>query len=404
MKTAHATPFSFIYINLQDKIKQSANAIFMQRKEVKSKLKIRLSVILLILVIALAFGAIFAQSIPKTQQNDNTSIEIMPYGGKDARLQRCANVVDREYVYISGRPIGISLSARGLIVLGQTAVQTEDGEVYPAKGLDIMSGDILVALNGESITSVYQFKTALKGVKDAKLKFLRQYREFECEITPVIDKISGEKRVGLLLKEDIGGIGTMTFITQDGNFASLGHHIVDQETGLSGELHDGYIYKTEIEGIVKGERGKAGGLVGDVNRLSTPIGDIKLNSEIGLFGDYTAQKEGELYRIAKKGEAKIGKAQVLTTIDGSEPKLYDIEIVKIISQNEPAEKGMVIVVRDDELLRRTGGIVQGMSGSPILQNGILIGAITHVFVQDPTRGYAVHSRFMYDYATSLKAE
>ena len=120
-----------------------------------------------------------------------------------------------------------------------------------------------------------------------------------------------------------------------------------------------------------------------------------------MYGKFDGEYDGKLYKIAAKGEARIGKAQVLTTIVGSTPKFYEVEIVKVVSQSEPAEKGMVVKVSDKELLEKTGGIVQGMSGSPIVQDGVLIGAITHVFVQDPTRGYAVHSRFMYEKAQSI---
>lgn len=172
---------------------------------------------------------------------------------------------------------------------------------------------------------------------------------------------------------------------------------------MSRELSSGHIYATSIDGVIKGERGQAGGLVADVNRLSDPIGDIKKNTQIGIFGDFTADYDGALFRIAESGEAKMGPAKVFTTIDGTQPKFYDIDIVKVVPQSEAGEKGMVIAVRDKELLEKTGGIVQGMSGSPIVQDGILIGAVTHVFVQDPTRGYAVHSRFMYDYAAEASA-
>ena len=214
-------------------------------------------------------------------------------------------------------------------------------------------------------------------------------------------KVDNEFKLGLMLKEDVSGVGTLTFVTKEGNFAALGHKIADFESNLSENLNQGNIYCAQITGVIKGERGKAGGLVADVNKLSNPVGEVSRNTEIGIYGKYDGEKLGDLYRIAMKGEAKVGKAKVLTTVDGSSPKFYDIDVVKVVSQSEVGEKGMVISVRDKELIDKTGGIVQGMSGSPIVQNGILIGAVTHVFVQDPTRGYAVHSRFMYDYATSL---
>ena len=315
------------------------------------------------------------------------------------------SAADNVYVKIGGTPIGISVNAGGLIVLGQSEVVTEYDTVYPAAKSGLQVGDVVRSINGEGLYSIYQLKKILETLDgNAKLSVVRDGKVFDSYITPALDKLTGQKRLGLMLKEDIGGVGTLTFVTKDGQFGALGHYIMDGESGLSYELNSGHIYATSIDGVIKGERGKAGGLVADVNRLSTPIGDINQNTDIGIYGDYTADYDGELYKIAAKGEAKIGPAKVLTTIDGTQPKFYDIDIVKVVSQSEAGEKGMVIAVRDKELLEKTGGIVQGMSGSPIVQNGILIGAVTHVFVQDPTRGYAVHSRFMYDYAVKAQEQ
>lgn len=369
-------------------------------KDTRNRAKLILTAVV---VIALVFGlslTFIPQTFTKSGENYNTQRYIDRNHAKYSN--EVADALENEYVHIGGRPIGISISAKGLIVVGECAVQTKDGDVYPAKNLGIQKGDLLISANGESVSTIYGFKQIIKSATNAKLTFLRKTNEYSVNITTANDIVSGENKVGLMLKEDVGGIGTLTFVTQAGNFAALGHYIADAESGLADELDRGHIYNCEIEGIIKGERGQAGGLVGDVNRLSKPIGDIKKNSNIGLYGIYTEEPVGDLYRIASKGEAKIGKAQVLTTIDGSEPKFYDIDIVKVISQQDVGEKGMVIVVRDDELIERTGGIVQGMSGSPIVQNGILVGAVTHVFVQDPLRGYAVHSRFMLDYANNIK--
>lgn len=316
------------------------------------------------------------------------------------RLEPC---IAHHYVHIGGYPIGISIKADGLLVVDNCNVETSDGRKNPSR--ELKCGDIILSINGENISSIYRLKEIVSASKDGvfKVEYMRDKVKHSTTIHAGKDKSDGLFKLGLTLKEDVGGIGTMTFVTQEGKFASLGHHIQDAETLISDELNSGHIYDASVDSVIKGEKGKAGGLVADVNKLSKSIGDIEMNTEIGLYGEYTAQERGDLYRIAMKGEAKIGKAQVLTTINGSIPKFYDIEIVKVISQSEREQKGMVILVSDKELLDKTGGIVQGMSGSPIVQNGILIGAITHVFVQDPTRGYAVHARFMYDMAQGTSA-
>lgn len=319
------------------------------------------------------------------------------------QFELCASE-GRNYVHIGGNPIGIAISADGLIVVDKCAVSTKDGEVFPSARVDIRKGDVILSVNGNQTKSVYKLKNILKEANSPTflLKVKRGNATIDVKLNAVKDNL-GQYKLGLALKEDVGGVGTMTFVTDDGHFAALGHHILDAESGLNGELNQGNIYDTTVSGVVKGEKGKAGGLVAEVNRLSKSTGEIKENTNIGLYGVYSGEIKGDLYRIATKGEAKIGRAQVLTTVDGKTPKFYDIDVVKVISQSEVGEKGMVILVRDKELLEKTGGIVQGMSGSPIVQNGILIGAVTHVFIQDPTRGYAVHSRFMYDYATGVTA-
>lgn len=319
------------------------------------------------------------------------------------KFELCASE-GRNYVHIGGNPIGIAISADGLIVVDKCAVTTKDGEVFPSARVDIRKGDVILSVNGKQTKSVYKLKNILKEAISPTflLKVKRGNATIDVKLNAVKDNF-GQYKLGLALKEDVGGVGTMTFVTDDGHFAALGHRILDAESGLNGELNQGNIYDTTVSGVVKGEKGKAGGLVAEVNRLSKSTGEIKGNTNIGLYGVYSGEIKGDLYRIATKGEAKIGRAQVLTTVDGKTPKFYDIDVVKVISQSEVGEKGMVILVRDKELLEKTGGIVQGMSGSPIVQNGILIGAVTHVFIQDPTRGYAVHSRFMYDYATGVTA-
>lgn len=366
--------------------------------------------ILTVLIVSILFctfcAVICNMSAIKNAKYENTFEDFSTKNQENSeklKFELCASE-GRNYVHIGGNPIGIAISADGLIVVDKCAVSTKDGEVFPSARVDIRKGDVILSVNGNQTKSVYKLKNILKEANSPTflLKVKRGNATIDVKLNAVKDNL-GQYKLGLALKEDVGGVGTMTFVTDDGHFAALGHHILDAESGLDGELNQGNIYDTTVSGVVKGEKGKAGGLIAEVNRLSKSTGEIKENTNIGLYGVYSGEIKGDLYRIATKGEAKIGRAQVLTTVDGKTPKFYDIDVVKVISQSEVGEKGMVILVRDKELLEKTGGIVQGMSGSPIVQNGILIGAVTHVFIQDPTRGYAVHSRFMYDYATDVTA-
>lgn len=371
----------------------------------KSRSAILRAVVGMIAVCAI-FLFVFNATILKNDKNENTSsVFVLENSGNfdDCPDIAQCDVSEKSYVKIGGKPIGISIGAGGLIVVDKCGVMSKNGEISPCKDVDVQKGDVVTKVNGESVDSVFKLKQVLKNSKNGKIVLTveRNGGVKSMFVQAAKAKTDGEFKLGLMLKEDVGGVGTLTFVTRDGNFAALGHHILDADSNLSQTLNQGDIFNAEVTGVVKGESGKAGGLVADVNRLSKSIGAINANTDIGLYGKYEGEYGGDLYRIAMKGEAKVGKAQVLTTIDGASPKFYEIDVVKVVSQSVASEKGMVICVRDKELLDKTGGIVQGMSGSPIVQNGVLIGAVTHVFVQDPTRGYAVHSRFMYDYANSL---
>ena len=308
------------------------------------------------------------------------------------------------YVYLGGYPIGISTTPNGLIVVELTDVQTDNGLMRPLDGVGVVKGDVLTEINGEDLTGIFQLKQILADTEGDVELTIRHRNGAECEVsvTPAVCR-TGERKLGVILKEDVSGIGTMTFVTLDNDFGALGHHIIDGESGLCDELNKGKIYNTSINDVVKGQNGKAGGLVASLNKLSTPIGEVIQNSNIGIYGRFYGRPQGELIEIAGSGEATMGKAQIYTTIDGAVPDFYDVEIVKVIEQNTPKEKGLVVHVKDARLIENTGGIVQGMSGSPIIQNGKLVGAVTHVFVDDPTRGYGVHSRFMYQMATKTKS-
>lgn len=327
------------------------------------------------------------------------SIIALPFATTNGSVVSAYNP-EGKYVYVGGTPIGIAVCAGGLIVIDCGLVITEEGEVSPLEGTGLAKGDVIVEINGQPALSIYQLKDEVeKSANIVRLKVKKASGiTVEITVTPALDKLTDSKRLGLIAKEDVGGVGTLTFVTENGRYGALGHHIADGESGLKDQLNSGKLYPISISGVIKGESGKAGGLIANLNRMLTPIGTIEKNTPIGIYGEYNAEVKGDRMRIAERGEAKMGRAQILTTIDGTEPRLYDIDIVKVVSQSESSEKGLVLSVRDKSLIEKTGGIVQGMSGSPILQNGMLIGAVTHVFLGDATRGYGVHSRFMYDNA------
>ena len=300
------------------------------------------------------------------------------------------------YVYVAGTPIGISVKTDGVIIDGIGDVITDEGRVSPFEKTDITAGDIITKIDGNTIKSKEDIVNALNNSGDEiDVEIRRNGKIMNYSITPAIESLNKEKRLGIIVREDVSGIGTLTLVSEGGRFVALGHAIYDGKVDYR-ELQDGEIYKSSIFGVNIGKRGAPGELKGiylasDSNKLGT----IDANTPFGIYGDYTGDLSGfKKYEICPKAEVQTGKAQVLCTVEGDTPKFYDVEIVKVTAQNVEAEKGIIVRVIDGALIEKTGGIVQGMSGSPIIQNGKLIGALTHVFINDPLRGYGVYADFL----------
>lgn len=302
-------------------------------------------------------------------------------------------------VFLGGQPLGVSIGTKGVIIAGISDVITDSGVERPSKHTNIKAGDILISINGNTIFEPSDISKEILKSKDNKavLQLKRGEDVFNETILMAVDSLSGEYKLGLMVKDNITGIGTLTFIKPNQRFGALGHHIIDVETGLSNELSIGQVYNCNIIGVIKGTKGKAGELKGAFNKYDKDIGTIDINNKFGIFGTMNESCVTNGMKKIKVGNQKsirTGKAYIYTTIEGNAPEYYEINIIKTISQNKPEEKSMVISVTDKRLLEKTGGIVQGMSGSPIIQDNRLIGAVTHVFINDPTKGYGVYINWM----------
>lgn len=300
-------------------------------------------------------------------------------------------------VYLGGKPLGLAMRVGGLIINRKLDVVTDSGLVSPAKDLDIQSGDILLAINGKKVLTpeeVAKLIGASNGAVTITIK--RGEQTINMNIAPVVDALSKTKKLGLWLREDIEGIGTLTYVDKSsGRYGALGHVIKDFESGVVYDRPNGDIYNADIYGVVKGERGKAGELSGGFNKVNASIGTLDTNCDFGVFGYYHGDtQEMQEIKLGSKYSVRPGKAHIYTTVDGNQPKKYEIEIIKNSHQTSAKTRGLLIRVTDKELLSKTGGIVQGMSGSPIIQNGRLIGAVTHVFIGDPTKGYGTYIDWM----------
>ncbi len=290
-----------------------------------------------------------------------------------------------------GMAFGVKFFTEGAVVLGTTGVETASGVVSPAKDCGIQSGDIIIRAGGTEFKSASELIQRIAGCggKPIVIAFVRNGEEKNVTVEPVRDMESGEYRIGVLVRDSTAGIGTVTYIDPETlDFGGLGHGIYDSETGLLLPLSRGAIVDVEITDVVKSVKNDPGELKGNFD--SRVIGELWDNSNQGVFGRFVSLPKNTetAIPVADKSEIKEGKAHILTTLNGHEREEYEIEIEHIYGGSGDM-KNFVIHVTDERLISRTGGIVQGMSGSPIIQDGKLIGAVTHVLVNDPSRGYGI---------------
>ena len=309
------------------------------------------------------------------------------FGGTSTRVEAAG----QEY-YLGGIPAGFTLSQGGAEIIGLNDVAGEDGLHRPAEEAGIRPGDCIVAVDGICIKSISDLNAALERCKGnaVKLTIKRSGETAEVEVQPVKEQKSGKYKIGVLIRDTLTGIGTVTYINKSTlRFGALGHAVATENCSQL-SIADSTVYLCSIVGVNKGARGRAGELRGlFLNDKPMATADKVCNT--GLYGTFDKNYDFSNMRTieaAPISQAKIGKACIYSTVDGICPQEYEISIVKV-DDNQKDNKNFVIKITDDRLCDETGGIVQGMSGSPIVQNGKLIGAITHVFLNDPTRGYGI---------------
>ena len=315
------------------------------------------------------------------------------------------SVTEEPVVTVCGTPFGIKLYTDGVLVVGMSEVDTAAGSANPARGAGVCVGDTILAVNGETVTSskdVSRRINACEG-RPVTLRLRRDGVEFDATFTPVHPAGESGYRAGLWVRDSTAGVGTLTFYDPDtGMFGGLGHAVCDVDTGVAMSLSSGEIVPARIFGVEKSTAGKPGELNGCFE--TGTLGKLWHNGEQGLYGRLTNFPRGyKQMPVARRQQVETGAAQVLVTLDGTEPQLYDIAI-KQIKYGGASARHMVVEVTDSRLLALAGGIVQGMSGSPVIQNGKLVGAVTHVLVDDPTRGYAIFAENMLEMAQSVEKQ
>lgn len=321
-------------------------------------------------------------------------------------IRQTVELVSERVLVPGGQSVGIKMDVKGVLVVGLEEIETKNSVVSPGYSAGLEIGDFITSINGKEVSyakdvsKIVNDAKACQGDKSLKIKVLRKQEELSFELTPVLDINSGEYKIGLWVKEKIAGIGTLTFYDPKTNvIASLGHGIYEGQTGTLLEAGDGKLLRTEVKSIQEGKAGMPGEIRGIFYGDEQAIGRVKKNSSFGIYSkcsDAARLETEEPMVMGYQDQIEVGDAYILTTIDGNKVESFDIKIRKINKQSKPDSKSMEIEVVDDKLLKSCGGIVQGMSGSPIIQNNRIIGAVTHVFVNNPSRGYGIFAEWMVD--------
>ena len=300
-----------------------------------------------------------------------------------------------------GRSLGVALETDGVVVVGSSDLGKAES---PARRAGILPGDVIQTVNGEAVSGAEELSEMIDVGGMVELGVLRGEHSMTIDVEPEVDPRDGAYRLGIWVRQSTAGVGTLTYYDpESGEYGALGHAITDVDTGVTFPVGEGAVYENEVVRVTRGAQNAPGELTGAFFEQEIVLGGIEKNTGFGVFGTAESEMgEGGLYPeglpIGRRDEIHTGKAQILSCIGGETVKAYDCEIEKLYSQSQPETRSMVIRVTDAELLKTTGGIVQGMSGSPVIQDGKIVGAVTHVFVSDPTRGYGVYIEWMLDAA------
>jgi stage IV sporulation protein B len=360
-------------------------------------------ILLSILAAAIIFGIYFINKYPLySVENESTD------GKKIQKDIVSVNTTGNAQIYPCGFPIGIYLQTKGVMIIGTDGVKGENGLNYNPALNKVQAGDYITKVNDIDVSSKSQLLFLINkyGEKSMVLTLNRNGKEIQVKVTPVKTG-DNEYKMGIWVRDDTQGIGTMTCLTREGNYAALGHGISDIDTGELLNSEGGILYQAHVWGIKKGESGSPGALYGMISYENQKmLGDISKNTSIGIYGTLKSEEQKqelidkyglEPLEMESHDNIEKGKAYIRSYVSG-EACDYEVEIEKI-NENSSKNKGIVLKVTDERLLKLTNGIVQGMSGTPIIQNGKWIGAVTHVFVNDSTMGYGIFADVMFNEMT-----
>jgi stage IV sporulation protein B len=354
-------------------------------------MKIAKRVLFFIFFIAILLAAVYFGYDLKTNPYILTKLdnEVIESGGK--------------YIIPGGQTIGVELKTEGVLVVGLAdIVSTDKLSISPAKIAGMQIGDKILKVDSlfiEGINDILNYTTKM-GIKNYDFTVEREGKILNFNFSPVQTYESDEIKFGFWARENIAGIGTVTFVDPEtGKFSAIGHGISDSDTGSLIDIEAGTISKANITNIKLGKKGEPGEIIGYILKNEDSLGNVENNTNFGIYGNINDKSMGyfsqNLIEVGKKEEIRIGPAQIYSCVN-NEIQKYDVEITKIFYQNKPDEKSFVIKIVDNDLLELTNGIIQGMSGCPVIQNNKIVGAVTHVFMNDPTKGYGIYIEWIFD--------
>lgn len=309
------------------------------------------------------------------------------------------NVVEERTLIPGGQAVGVALKTRGVLVVSDAA-----------KGRALRAGDVILSADGKNVesTKALSEQVGTAQTDTVRLEVLRGGQTITVDAQAEPDPSDGRRKLGVWVRDSTAGVGTLTYIDPANQaYGALGHAIVDADTGRLLAAREGAILHASIVGVTKGQSGKAGELKGNFLKAGEQIGSLMENCEYGIYGVLDDMPGNLLYpqglRAGARSAVHTGTASIIATVDADGPQEYGVEIVRCFAQSEPSQKGMILRVTDERLLEKTGGIVQGMSGSPILQDGRIIGAVTHVYLSDATQGYGMYIEWMLEKSDAMDA-
>ena len=313
-------------------------------------------------------------------------------------------LINSPEIYVGGNIVGFSLNTEGVMIVGSNAVFTKEGSKEPIIASGLQEGDSIKAIEGKEISSIHDIDRIINNEKYAgkniEISVLRNNEQFKCQITPALDIFTQKYKLGLWVKNSTSGVGTLTYVKKNNNrFGAVGHALVDANLGDNFKVTQGEVYLCNLLGIKKGSKNAPGELRSSMKISDDSIGVADTNCKYGVYGNILNVNKLNLiddYVLGGRMSIKPGNAKIYACLDDEGVKAYDIKIIKTNHQDSADEKSIVFKVTDKQLIEKTGGIIQGMSGCPIIQNNKLVGAVTHVFVNDPTKGFGVYVDWMYD--------